>query len=121
MKTGYKDRFPEILLSYIERSGLTRAEVSKRAGLGTNTLNTYIYGTRYPRPARMAALAKALGVSVNRLLVGPEPLVDMESLPNDPGITDLVCLYVDLTDPQRECVMHVARVFDQGNKRQGGQ
>ena len=53
-----------------ESAGLTQEELASRAGIGRVTLVRLEGGEQAPRFGTLAAIARALGVSVNELLVG---------------------------------------------------
>jgi transcriptional regulator with XRE-family HTH domain len=66
------DRYPEAtfaqrLKAFRLAAGLTMAELDRRAGLVDSMTSNYERGDRNPRPARRAELARALGISVDRL------------------------------------------------------
>ena len=59
-------------LSYfLLRSGETQAKVAEKTGISTSALNSYVRGTRYPRPGQLDALAKYFHVSVGELTDDP--------------------------------------------------
>lgn len=47
--------------------GLTQKELAEKAGIGYRTVITYETGGRFPQPAQLYKLAKALGVSTEYL------------------------------------------------------
>lgn len=55
------------ITSHIEARGLSRAEVCREAGISASYLSMIEAGARQVGPNRVAALARALGVSVGDL------------------------------------------------------
>jgi len=59
-----------------ERSGLSQAELARRAGLPRSVVNAYLKGSREPRADALARLAAAGGLELQ--LARREPPVDAE-------------------------------------------
>ena len=68
------------LADFISLSGKSQNQVAREAGLASSTLSSYMTGARYPRPAQLQSLAKALGVSVAQLVNGRETDANTEAL-----------------------------------------
>ncbi|HCA34404.1 MAG TPA: XRE family transcriptional regulator, partial [Lachnospiraceae bacterium] len=47
--------------------GLSQKELAERSGIGYRTITSYESGQRFPQPAQLYKLAKALGVSTDYL------------------------------------------------------
>jgi transcriptional regulator with XRE-family HTH domain len=58
----------QILKDYLTMTGLTQAELAKRANLHPAALNHFMQGHREPRIANLRKLAKATGISVEKLV-----------------------------------------------------
>lgn len=50
---------------YLELSGLSQKQLAEKAGVTEAAISRYINGLREPRAITVAAIARALGVSVN--------------------------------------------------------
>jgi transcriptional regulator with XRE-family HTH domain len=59
---------PAIITSALRASGLSQAEVARRAGMPRSVLNAYLHGTREPGAE---ALARIVAASGRRLAVEP--------------------------------------------------
>lgn len=59
--------FREKVLDLRGKLGISQKELSEKAGIGKRTLITYEAGERFPQPAQLYKLAKALGVSPDYL------------------------------------------------------
>jgi transcriptional regulator with XRE-family HTH domain len=64
--------FGQRLKAFRLAAGLTKAELGKRARVFATAVGSYEAGRQYPRDARRERLAKALGVTVERLGVGSD-------------------------------------------------
>lgn len=60
------EKFAELLRSARAEKRLTQAELAERAGLSVRTLQSYESARREPRWSHVCALAKGLGVRVDR-------------------------------------------------------
>ncbi len=58
----------KVLRTYLEITGITQAELAKRAGLSHEEVSLYVNGKREPRAAKLRALSRATGISVERLI-----------------------------------------------------
>ena len=56
-----------------ERAGRNQKELSKAVGIGADTYRAWEYGANWPSAFHLASLAKALGVSIEELYLGPDP------------------------------------------------
>lgn len=59
--------FREKVLDRRGKLGISQKQLSEKAGIGKRTLITYEAGERFPQPAQLYKLAKALGVSPDYL------------------------------------------------------
>lgn len=55
----------ERIAFYLAQSGLSQKELAERSGVTEAAISRYIRGLREPRAITVAAIARALGVSVN--------------------------------------------------------
>ena len=62
-----RDTLAANLSYFLLRSGETQAKVAEKTGISTSALNSYVKGTRYPRPGQLDSLAKYFHVSVGEL------------------------------------------------------
>lgn len=99
------------IYDYIQASGLTQAEIAKRAGLSTSALSAYVTGKNYPRPEQMAALAKVFGVSVGALTSTAEDKAEELNLDGNPEIREIVNILLHLPVEQRRFLLDVARTM----------
>ncbi|HYC81090.1 MAG TPA: helix-turn-helix transcriptional regulator [Solirubrobacterales bacterium] len=65
-----------LLANMLRRSGLSQAELSRRAGIPRSVLNAYLHGAREPGSATLAKLASAAGFELS--LAERQPPVDAE-------------------------------------------
>ena len=61
------DPTPSLQHLLMER-GLNQSELARRAGIGRDSVSTYIRGRSFPEPKALAGMAKALGVTPQELL-----------------------------------------------------
>lgn len=62
-----KKIFSENLKYYLNKRGLTQADLAAKLGLGQSTIAEWYYGRKYPRPNNMQAIADVLGVYLSDL------------------------------------------------------
>jgi transcriptional regulator with XRE-family HTH domain len=65
--------FGEALKRFRERAGLTQAALAERAGLPLRSVQNWEISHREPRIDGLKRLARALGVTVDRLIADVEP------------------------------------------------
>ena len=53
---------------YLRLSGMTQAELAKRADINPGALNHFMNGRREPRIANLKKLAAATGISIEKLV-----------------------------------------------------
>lgn len=99
------------IYDYVQASGLTQAEVAKRAGISKSTLSAYIKGVNYPRPKQMAALAKVFGVSVGAITSSSTDKVDAMDLSVHPEIEEVVKIMLHLPSAERHSLLVFARAL----------
>jgi transcriptional regulator with XRE-family HTH domain len=58
----------QVLVDYLKVAGITQTELAKRAGLTVEELNRFINGQREPRVTNLRKLARATGISIERLV-----------------------------------------------------
>ena len=62
-------KYGEVLSYYIDKSGLSRAEVARRAGVGRSQITDLCSGrTKEPTLLKAKDIANALGVSLQEML-----------------------------------------------------
>jgi len=71
-----KTRGGRLVGEMLSRSGLTQAELSRRAGITRSVLNAYLHGSREPGTDALAKLAGAAGFDLS--LIERRPPVDPE-------------------------------------------
>lgn len=99
------------IYDYVQSSGLTQAEVAKRAGISKSTLSAYIQGVNYPRPEQMASLAKVFGVSVGALTSSANDKVEALDVSGHPDIEETIDIMLHLPSADRRTVLVVARAL----------
>ncbi|SFL09372.1 Transcriptional regulator, contains XRE-family HTH domain [Loktanella salsilacus] len=67
------------LTQLTKRSGLTQAEIARRAGLQRDAYGRYMLGKTMPPPHKLAAIARVFGVDVTEL----DPVRDYKTVEND--------------------------------------
>lgn len=114
-----KTIFAMNIYDYIQMSGLSQAEIAKRAGISKSALSAYVKGTNYPRPEQMQALARALNVSVGDLVgSGPEKIgKEYGGVTLPQVVRDMVEVMMLLTPEQRACLLDVAVTMEARNNR----
>jgi transcriptional regulator with XRE-family HTH domain len=65
-----------LLAKVLSGSGLSQAELARRAGISRSVLNAYLHGTREPGTEALLRIAAAGGMEVQ--LTGRKPPVDQE-------------------------------------------
>lgn len=61
--------YGEVVTYYLEKTGITQAELARKMGTGRQTLNSIIKGNRRgPRLDTAIAIADALGVSLQEMI-----------------------------------------------------
>jgi transcriptional regulator with XRE-family HTH domain len=63
-----KTAFANTLRRKMREKNLTQAELARRAGLTRDNVNGYVNGAVFPRPDKLALLAKGLGCEVADLI-----------------------------------------------------
>jgi transcriptional regulator with XRE-family HTH domain len=101
--------FKENLKSQLQYSGMLVKELAARSGIKKKTLDSYL-GTRSYTPSVEAAvnIARALGVSVEYLVLGKEGEKDrpLSSFPQE--IQDIVRIVQRLSPKDRQIVLTLA-------------
>lgn len=67
-KSLTKQEFGRRLQGLLMERGLNQSELARRAGIGRDSVSTYVRGRSFPEPKALALMAKALGVSPQELL-----------------------------------------------------
>lgn len=98
----FKERFNEA----IEKSGKTRAQISRETGISQAQLHFYSTGRNEPKQNNISLLSRSLNVSVDWLVTGIEP--SSESL--------LVEAYKDLSEDKRRELLRYARYLAKEGK-----
>lgn len=73
-----------------ERLGLSREEMARELRLDPSTVSRYVHGTMAPSLAGLIRLHRALGVSLDWLLLGVEPMMLKERLKRERETGDVV-------------------------------
>ncbi len=58
----------KVLQDYLMVAGVSQADLARRAGIDPSVLNHFLKGKREPRIANLRKLAKATGISVDKLV-----------------------------------------------------
>jgi transcriptional regulator with XRE-family HTH domain len=66
-------RFGESLQRFRENADLSQSGLAEKAGLSVRSIQNWEQGHRVPRADALIALSRALGITVDNLLNGPEP------------------------------------------------
>ena len=81
-----------------ERLGLSREEMARELRLDPSTVSRYIHGTMAPSLAGLIRLHRALGVSLDWLLLGVEPMMLKERLQRERETGDVVAALSEDSD-----------------------
>lgn len=73
-----------------ERLGLSREEMARELRLDPSTVSRYVHGTMAPSLEGLIRLHRALGVSLDWLLLGVEPMMLKERLKRERETGDVV-------------------------------
>lgn len=58
----------KVLQDYLEIAGISQVELAKRAEISVEELNRFVQGKREPRIKNLRKIAKATGISLERLV-----------------------------------------------------
>jgi transcriptional regulator with XRE-family HTH domain len=72
--------FGHHLRTLLEAAGLSRAELTRRTGVPASTLRNWEADRGFPHPRAFVGLARALGVTLERLAEGVEDTAEDEAL-----------------------------------------
>ncbi len=76
-----KLRISQVLRTLLAERGLSVRQLSKETGIPQSTLSSYLAGRALSNPLQVSAVAQYLGVSLDYLLFGEEPLASsLESI-----------------------------------------
>jgi transcriptional regulator with XRE-family HTH domain len=70
LETSHEPTFGQRLKAFRLASGLTRVEMARAARMFPSSVKAYEEDLNFPRPSRRAVLARALGLTVERLGTG---------------------------------------------------
>lgn len=65
---GNQEVFSKNLLRFLQRAGISQAELSRRVGVSTGTLNDWVKGRCYPKMDKIQLLADILEVQKSDLI-----------------------------------------------------
>ena len=68
MEKNARQIFAKNLNYYMERTGVTQADIARRTHAQTSTVSYWCTGRSYPRPGMMQAIADMLSVSMSDLM-----------------------------------------------------
>jgi transcriptional regulator with XRE-family HTH domain len=60
----------KVLKDYLAMTGMTQADLAKRAGLNPAAINHFMQGRREPRIANLRKISEATGISIEKLVEG---------------------------------------------------
>jgi transcriptional regulator with XRE-family HTH domain len=89
-----KQEFGKRVYRLMLEKGWKQSELARRAGLGRDSISTYIRGLVFPDPVNLEKLAKALGVGPGDLLPGggveramerDDPALELKAARGEPG------------------------------------
>lgn len=95
------------IVNLMEERGMSQAELSRRSGITTSSLNRYLAGTDIPA-SKLKAMADALGVTVDAILGTGGRL--------EPDEYDLLSTYRELSDSAKEALLTVAHTLAGGGR-----
>lgn len=105
MERKNAESFGEKLQELIDWSGISRAELARRAGISPGSINGYINSGRKPSAEIAKRMAAGLGVSISTLM-GEEPLsLNSLELTDDEGL--MLSKFRTLTPHQQELIKMV--------------
>lgn len=60
----------QAIIDYLKLSGMTQAELAKRAGMQPTQLNHFLMGRREPRIKSLRKLSEATGINIQKIVEG---------------------------------------------------
>jgi transcriptional regulator with XRE-family HTH domain len=104
--------FKENLKSQLAYSGMLVKELAVRSGIKKKTIDSYLQSNSYtPSVEAAVSIAKALGVTVENLVTGKDPVkgIPISTLPVD--VQEIIHALKDLNTRDRNIVLNLARLL----------
>jgi transcriptional regulator with XRE-family HTH domain len=76
MYAGQDDLAATLLAEICDRSGLSQAELARRAGLDRSVLSAYGHGRRQPSVAALGRIANAAGLNLEMVPAAEDPAIE---------------------------------------------
>jgi transcriptional regulator with XRE-family HTH domain len=105
----YREQFSKFLKEYrLERAAnekrdITQADIAREIGVSTSTYNRWELGDNLPKPEQYPLLMHYYGRPVLRALGLPEPA------DHDEGLRELLAIWKDLSEEQRQQLIETAK------------
>lgn len=104
----------------LEEKRVTAYRVSKETGVGRSTFTDWKNGRSEPKGEKLSKIADYFGVSVDYLLTGEEPKVDLAaqadlwiSIRNDKELLNALEKYMKLSDKKKKHVIDTINVLSE--------
>ncbi|MBI9042889.1 MAG: helix-turn-helix transcriptional regulator [Anaerolineaceae bacterium] len=105
------EKFVEWIRKEIEIRGWTQAELARRSGLSSGSLNNIISGSRNPGIESCTAIAKAMRVKPDFVLKMAGLLPQSQDQPQNPRSMQLLNLFEELSEEHQAAFLELARTF----------
>lgn len=99
----------EFFEQLLQKNHTTAYKVSKETGISQTSLSNWKSGRSTPSAKNLQKIADFFGVSTTYLLTGEEPIYETPTY-NDEYF-EIISLYSQLTDIQKETVINMLRSF----------
>lgn len=107
----------EIFLKLLDEKGVTAYKVGKETGIASSTFTDWKNGRSVPKQEKLQKIADYFGVSLEYLMTGKEPNVDLysdenadllievtKSVRNDAGFAKRLAMYMSLLSENKKSV-----------------
>lgn len=102
----------EIYEKFRDIKGLKDGQVAEKCGFGRSTFSDWKSGRSIPKQAKLEKIADVLEITTYELRYGSKPSTPVFELSH----IELIDLYSQLTESQKEHVLNTMRLFVESNK-----
>lgn len=104
----------------LNERGLKNADIARATGISNMTLSDWKRGVSTPKQDKLMKIADCLGVSVDYLLTGEEPKVDLSAqadlwvaIRHDKELLNALEKYMELSDRKKKHVIETINVLSE--------
>ena len=104
----------------LNERGLKNADIARATGISNMTLSDWKRGVSTPKQDKLMKIADCLGVSVDSLLTGEEPKVDLSAqadlwvaIRHDKELLNALEKYMELSDRKKKHVIETINVLSE--------